>query len=385
MSLVTSHFVGKRKKLLTGGVVFAFALLLGVGVFAANDWFPKTDPITGKRTGWFGRQLPKHATSAWNPLPPPDPTPQLSKEYLYAGQRLLAVEDANAATAPPADIAVWRGSNGNWMVMGQTGSAATTFSFGLGSLGDVPLVGDYDGDGKTDFSIFRPGTTSTFYVWPSSGGSYWGYNWGGGTDRLAVGDFDGDGKTDYAIARPDAGSGTLTWWVTTSSNSSHFAVAWGTPSHKLAPADYDGDGKADIAIFDPTGKVFYIINSTDLSISELSVGYDGTVVSSDYDGDGKVDPAIYVPSTATWYVRQSSTNSVVSQVWGNNGTSGCSGSCIALTPVQNDFDLDGKTDFAVWDNAASAVWTIRRSSNGSTRTETFGTTGDIPVPAFFRR
>ncbi len=36
----------------------------------------------------------------------PTPTPQLSKEYLYAGSRLLSVEDANANAAPPADLAV---------------------------------------------------------------------------------------------------------------------------------------------------------------------------------------------------------------------------------------------------------------------------------------
>ena len=43
-----------------------------------------------------------------NPFVPaalPSPTPQLSKEYIYAGSRLLAVEDANANAAPPADLA----------------------------------------------------------------------------------------------------------------------------------------------------------------------------------------------------------------------------------------------------------------------------------------
>ncbi|MGD9560856.1 MAG: FG-GAP repeat domain-containing protein [Pyrinomonadaceae bacterium] len=375
MSLEMSRFARKRQRLFAGGGIFTVGLLITLGVFAANDWFPKTDALTGKKTGGFGNELPKHATSAWNPFTPPPPTPQLSKEYLYAGQRLLAVEDANATVAPPADIAVWRGSNGNWMVMGQTGSAATTFSFGLGSLGDVPLVGDYDGDGKTDFSVFRPGTTSTFYVWPSGGGSYWGYNWGGGVDKLAVGDFDGDGKTDYAIARPDTVAGTLTWWVTTSSNSSHFAVSWGTPTDELAVADYDGDGKADVAVFRSSDENFYIIRSSDLQAAVFNIGETGTVVSSDFDGDGKADPAIYVSSTATWYIRQSTTNSVVSHQWGSPGN----------IPVHNDYDLDGKTDLAVWNNAANAQWTIKRSSNGTTRTETFGTTGDIPVPAFYRR
>ena len=88
------------------------------------------------------------------PAPLPPLTPQLSKEYVYAGSRLLAVEDANATAAPPADLAVWRPSNGNWYVLGGPGSQQTTFNFGL--PGDVAVPGDFDGDGKTDFSVFRP-------------------------------------------------------------------------------------------------------------------------------------------------------------------------------------------------------------------------------------
>jgi len=48
--------------------------------------------------------------------------PQLSREYLYAGSRLLAVEDANANAAPPADLAIWRPTSGEWWVMGSQGS-----------------------------------------------------------------------------------------------------------------------------------------------------------------------------------------------------------------------------------------------------------------------
>lgn len=396
MSLSGSHGVEKRKKLLMWFGALGIAFLVTLGVFASNGWLPSTDPLTGRKTGWFGRELPKNASSSWNPFaaPIPNPTPQLSKEYVYAsGSRLLAVEDANATVAPPADIAVWTPSNGWWAVMGQTGSQATGLQFGIST--DIPIPGDYDGDGKTDFSVYRPGSggsNSIFFVWPSGGGSYFADYWGISIDKPAMGDFDGDGKHDIVIARPNTGSGTLDWWIRKSSDSTYYSVSWGLPTDDLAVADYDGDGIADRAVYRSSDETFYAIRSSNGTALVIDIGVSVScsppkqcVVPSDYDGDGKADPAVFNPSNATWYIYQSTTNSIVSQVWGNNGTSGCTGSCSALFPVQNDYDLDGKTDLAVWNNASSAVWTIRRSSNGTTRTETFGTTGDIPVPAFYRR
>lgn len=358
-------------------------MLITVGVFAANDWFPKTDAFNGKKTGWFGKELPKNATSAWNPFPPPSPTPQLSKEYIYAGQRLLAVEDANATSAPPADIAVWRPSNGDWMIMGQTGSQATQYAWG--GSGDVPVPGDYDGDGKTDFAIWRPGT-GAWWIFYSSTATHQAIAWGQTGDIPVPADYDGDGKTDVAVARANATSGYMQWYPAYSATATTGNFDWGAHTDLPAPADYDGDGVADAAVYRSSNQIFYWVNSSNAATATVNIGATVTcavpnqcIVSSDYDGDGKADPAVYNSSNANWHILPSTTSqtspTVQTYSWGSAGN----------IPVHNDYDGDGKTDLAVWNNAASAQWSIKRSTNGTTRTETFGTTGDIPVPAFYRR
>lgn len=90
----------KRSRLFYGAGALILVFLVGLGVLAANGWLPRTDSLTGKKTGWFGKELPENASSSWNSFaaPMPSGTPQLSKEYIYAGSRLLAVEDANAGS-----------------------------------------------------------------------------------------------------------------------------------------------------------------------------------------------------------------------------------------------------------------------------------------------
>src|SRR5690348_12521448 len=158
MSLDVSPSAGKHRKLFYYSLALVFTLLVTAGIFAKQGWFPSTDKLSGKRTGWFGQTVATNAPSSWNPLPmfTPTPTPlPLSKEYIYAGSRVLAIEDANASAVPPADLAIWRPGTGAWWVLSgvANGSYSNYYSAGWGLTGDTPIPGDYDGDGKTDFAI----------------------------------------------------------------------------------------------------------------------------------------------------------------------------------------------------------------------------------------
>jgi hypothetical protein len=310
--------------------------------------------------------------SSVNPLmpqPPPAPTPQLSKEYIYAGSRLLAVEDAGASAVPPADLAVWRPSNGYWYVMGGPGSTETYFQWGQN--GDQIAQGDYDGDGETDFSVYRGGSIGYWWITRSSNGSYYSVTQGTRGDKPAPGDYDGDGKTDTALFRPS----NSTWYIIRSSDSTITSIVWGTSGDKTAQADYDGDGKTDLAVWRSSTKTFWPLRSSDGNTPSYQVGLapTDTPISADYDGDGTADYAVL--SGNSWIIRSSSTGAIDSIPWQNPGD----------IPVQNDYDGDGKCDIAGWRNS-DGDWYIRQSAFGnSLRQVHWGQAGDIPVPAFYRR
>lgn len=377
MSILSSAQDDRRKRLVIGFIVLLLTALIALGVMAKNNWLPHTDPLTGKKTGWFGKELPNNVSSSWNPFaaPSPSPPPQLAKEYVYAGSRLLAVEDAGANAAPPADLAVWRPSSGVWWVLGGEGSQAATQQWGM--AGDVPVPGDYDGDGKTDFAIFRP-SQGEWWIYKSSDNTYYAFQFGMSGDTPMAADFDGDGKSDQAVFRPDLPSaGQGSWYILQSSGAGVISQQFGLSTDKPTPADFDGDGRADINVWRDSNYTFYTLYSTTSSVGSVVLGSSaGTPVPADYDGDGKANYARL--NGNQWLILNASYTSSSAVTFQNSGD----------IPVHNDYDGDGIVDIAVW-RASNGTWYIRQSSllgqSGELRTQQWGASGDIPVPVFYRR
>ena len=56
---------------------------------------------------------------------------------------------------PVSAVGVFRNTNGYWSLdYNNTGTTDTTFHFG--KTGDIPVVGDWDGEGTMDTGVFRP-------------------------------------------------------------------------------------------------------------------------------------------------------------------------------------------------------------------------------------
>ncbi len=218
---------------------------------------------------------------------------------------------------------------------------------------------DFDGDGRTDLSVFRP-SEGNWYLNRSTDG-FIALNFGLSGDEIVPGDYDGDNKADTAVRR-----GT-TWYILNSSNFSVTTIQWGLAGDIAAQADYDGDDKTDVTVFRPSNGTWYALLSSTGSPVFIPFGTNGDIpVAADYDGDGIDDQAVY--RNGTWYLNQ--TTAGVSIIPFGLGTD---------APVQADYDGDGKDDLAVFRESAG-TWYALLSSNNSTAIIPFGTNGDIPVP-----
>ena len=214
-----------------------------------------------------------------------------------------------------ADLIVWRASTGTWYWLTSSSGFHNGGQQQWGTPGDMPLVADIDGDRKVDLAVWRPSTGTWYWLTSSSGYSYAAQGqkqWGNQTfgDVPLLGNFDGDGKADLAVWR----ASTDTWyWLTSASGYSYAAAGsqqWGNANLGDVPllADFDGDGVADLAVWRASTGTWYWLTSSSgyryaaaraVQWGNASLG--DTPIVGDLDGDGLTDLTVWRASTGTWF------------------------------------------------------------------------------------
>jgi uncharacterized delta-60 repeat protein len=191
--------------------------------------------------------------------------------------------------------------------------AVTGFSYG--NPGDVPFVGDWDGDGVETPGLYRQ---SDGYVYlrnsNTQGIADIKFHFGNPGDVPLAGDFDGDGFHTVSIYRPseqrfyiinalgenDGGLGAA-----------EYSFLFGDPGDQPVVGDWDGDGVDEIGLHRASTGLFYYRNTltTGIADGEFYFGNPGDrFVAGDWGTlDGRDTPAVFRPSNRMFYFRHTLT------------------------------------------------------------------------------
>lgn len=291
-----------------------------------------------------------------------------------------------------------------WKVLGNQASPVPNEAFirifDYGSIGDILIPGDYVGDRKTDLTVYRSGSQSIFYTaqFPSGGGGIQidrAVRWGTQNDgSFSQGDYDGDGKLDFTVVRANDDN-SLTWFILGSANNVMRAVNFGFRdalglSGVFPGADFNGDGRDEFVFTtDVNGSLNYYIG--DALTGELilirqwgfSFGFvDRSLPPADYTGDGKADFVAVRRNVSpmVWYILDPATNTSTATGF---GFTRANGGDISDQPIRGDYDGDGTQDIAVY-RGINHTFYVLRSSDGGITTQTWGEDGDsaLNIPYF---
>jgi hypothetical protein len=269
------------------------------------------------------------------------------------------------------DLSVYRPSTGEWLISESRTGAFFGTRWGIAT--DEVVSADYDGDLKADFAVWRPGTIGRLYVLNSSDNSVRIEEFGQtGDDPSIVGDYDGDGLADPAVYRAGAAPGQQSYFYYRASFNNPTGdityVPWGLNGDIAVRGDFSGDDRIDPTVFRPQTGAWYTVNINDGNATSVKFWGIATdkLVPADYTGDGKIDHAVY--RNGVWYILRSDTGEAEYTPWGLSTDKA----------VPADYDGDGRADIAVY---RDGVWYIAGTSG--IRFETFGLSTDLPVPAAY--
>lgn len=241
--------------------------------------------------------------------------------------------DANNAS----DEVVLVEPNGRWHLRIE-GQADRTFWYG--APGDVPLFGDWNGDGLATPGAWRPGVgggfaylTNTLPANGAVGVAQFNFFFGIPGDQVFVGDWNGDNKDTLGINR----GGHI--FLTDVNGSGGGAVPtnydfwFGSPGDRAFGGDADGDGRDSVFLYRSSDGFVYYTNQTPVDPGGFAAtaanfffgSASDQFVAGDWNEDGVDSAGIYRGSNTTVYL--SNTNASggapaptdVSYSWGSTG------------------------------------------------------------------
>ena len=255
------------------------------------------------------------------------------------------------------DIVQYEKRTGMWRIQFSSGRNSVALYWGDASM--VPVDGDYDGDGESEPAVYKPSTGEWFIreIVPRTPIAF-GQVWGGRGMVPVPGDYNGDGVFDLAVYQEATGN----WFIRSLGEGPPitFGQQWGGPGMIPVSGDFNGDNISDLAVYQESTGNWYIRSLGPLSDENPPItfgqqwgGPGMSPVPGDYNADGNADLAVYQRDTGYWFIRslgpEGPKNPPITFAfqWGDS----------SMQPVPGDYDGDGSSDLAVFQNS-SASWFV---------------------------
>jgi hypothetical protein len=200
----------------------------------------------------------------------------------------------------------------------------------FGLPGDIPVAGDFFGNGIIEIGVFRCPTGATVCQWfidannsgawdgPFGGDQIWNFGLPG--DIPVVGDWNGNGTSKIGIFRcPAAGSTTPCTWVLDAGNmhvydpATAVVASYGLAGDMPVVNNWNGGGTVDqIGVF--RGNGLWIVDSNgsntwEVSDAQYTYGLTGDKpVVGNWNGTGKKRIGVFRPSAGIWVLNLSGSN-----------------------------------------------------------------------------
>ncbi|MCS7079987.1 MAG: hypothetical protein NZ585_08040 [Chloracidobacterium sp.] len=181
-----------------------------------------------------------------------------------------------------------------------SGVADTAFFFGLGN--DIPLSGDWDGDGTTTIGVFRvTGETATFFLKNSNSPGFAdvSFPFGAPGDIPIAGDWNGDGRDTVGVFR----NGVFFLRNTNSAGAPDVVVNFGLGTDVPVVGDWDGNGTTTVGCYRRANGFFYYRNDLLSGVAEASFFYglaDDIPFAGDWNGDGRDGIGVVRLTEGSW-------------------------------------------------------------------------------------
>jgi len=170
---------------------------------------------------------------------------------------------------------LYRQSDGYVYVRNTNSQGVADIAFFFGNPGDVPLAGDFNGNGCDTVSLYRPSESRVFVINKLGSGdtglgtSEFSYVFGDPGDVPFVGDFNGDAVDTIGLHRSTTGKVYFRNSHTTGVADADFV--YGDPGDTIIAGDWTGSGTETVGIFRSGSGEFHLRHSNTAGIADETV------------------------------------------------------------------------------------------------------------------